>query len=609
MKISIHYKLLAVTTLLLLATALPVAYNAIRIFEVSARRNAEEQNLAQTIAKSKEMEQLILSYFEKGKALGTLIAASTRENLIQNTLATDSILSMDKDLLAVEVYQVTDGAPVFFRREAREERLKQYEVDSTYFDRLKKDDVLPFATVAQGQSIVRNATLVKNIPLVVLATPLSKNKMGLVDSFVVLYVQLSRFQSLMKTQSLRVMFVAEETGRSFLHSVESYALSRYDLRKHPTVQKALEDLSPKKQVRYPDPLNKTQVLSSFVRSNLGLIFVTEVSEKTILAPVIQVRRQAIYITGGVISLMLFLVFLFSMSLTNPIETLSELTLRIGRGDFSFKAKSLIKSGDEVGHLAQTIDTMVEGLQERDKVKVLFSKFHGSSITEDLLKSDVVLKGANKDVVVFFSDVRGFTAFSEGHTPEEVVEMLNEYFEIMVHIINENHGVVDKFIGDAIMAVWGAPKSTGRDSYWCVKACLEMRIALDELNKKRLARGHLPLMIGMGVHGGPVISGTIGSEERMEYTVIGDTVNQASRIEASTKAFGVDLLLSEGVASHLEGDFGIEFAGSAEVKGKTEALKYFRVTGFKNNETGFVSHVRTPYSEYAPEKVDKVKLVS
>ncbi|NJM09690.1 MAG: adenylate/guanylate cyclase domain-containing protein [Bdellovibrionaceae bacterium] len=132
--------------------------------------------------------------------------------------------------------------------------------------------------------------------------------------------------------------------------------------------------------------------------------------------------------------------------------------------------------------------MLEGLLERDKVKSMFNKFHGSSVTEDLLKGDLQLGGSKKIVTVFFSDVRDFTKFSEGHTPEQVVEMLNEYFQIMVAIINKNGGVVDKFIGDAIMAVWGAPNSTERDPQNAVKACLEMRQALNELNATRTGRG-------------------------------------------------------------------------------------------------------------------------
>lgn len=231
-------------------------------------------------------------------------------------------------------------------------------------------------------------------------------------------------------------------------------------------------------------------------------------------PVLIVKRQAIYVAGFML-LAIFLVFIFSNQFTGPIEKLVEISHQIAIGDFNVEAKKQVRSVDELGSLANAFDEMADGLKERDKVKMLFNKFHGSSIAEEMLKGEITTRGSNCDVVVFFSDVRGFTAFSEGHTPEEVVDMLNEYFGVMVSIINKNHGIVDKFIGDAIMAVWGAPTTTGKDCYWCISACLEMREALANLNSQRIQRGHNPLVIGMGVHFGPAISGTIGSQERME----------------------------------------------------------------------------------------------
>jgi adenylate cyclase len=336
------------------------------------------------------------------------------------------------------------------------------------------------------------------------------------------------------------------------------------------------------------------------------MIVAQTSEEIILEPANLAKRKSIFITGLVISASLFLIFIFTMTLIKPIEILATIIKVVARGNFSVSARRLIKSKDEVGDLAVAFDKMTEGLKERDKVKTLFSKFHGSTIAEDLMNKKIGIGGSNKEVTVFFSDIRGFTNFSESRTPEEVVEMLNEYFGIMVRIIQQNHGIVDKFIGDAIMAVWGAPKGSGRDPFNTVKACLEMRKGLEELNRKRIAKGTPPIMIGMGVHTGRAISGTIGSDERMEYTVIGDAVNMASRIESSTKAFGVDLLVSESTAHLIEGEFALDLAGSAEVKGKAQPLKLYRVVGYKS-KTGEIIPITTPYSDYEKEKADKVKI--
>ncbi|RYZ80847.1 MAG: adenylate/guanylate cyclase domain-containing protein, partial [Proteobacteria bacterium] len=333
--------------------------------------------------------------------------------------------------------------------------------------------------------------------------------------------------------------------------------------------------------------------------------ISMVSEELILEPAQDAKRQAFLIMGLVLSGALFFIFLFSMSLTSPIEKLAQLIEVVSKGNFDVKATASVKSHDEVGDLAIAFDHMTVGLKERDKVKSLFSKFHGSSVAEDLINNDIGVGGQNKEVVVFFSDIRGFTSFSEKRNPEEVVAMLNEYFAVMVGIINRNGGVVDKFIGDAIMAIWGAPKGTDRDSNKALKACIEMRQGLNQLNENRIARGEEPIMIGMGLHAGRAISGTIGSDERMEYTVIGNTVNTASRIEASTKAFGSDLLVSEDVIARVGTEFITDYAGAAEVKGRSEALKMFKVRGYVEN--GVEVLVKTPYSDYAAEGADKVKI--
>jgi adenylate cyclase len=294
-----------------------------------------------------------------------------------------------------------------------------------------------------------------------------------------------------------------------------------------------------------------------------------------------------------------------MTLTGPIKKLVILSRYIAKGVFDFKATHYIKSADEVGSLAFAFDNMVTGLQERDKVKNLFGKLHGDSVAEEMLSGEASVGGTEKQVAVFFSDIRSFTKFSESRTPEQIVAMLNEYFEVMVGVIYKHGGIVDKFIGDAIMAIWGAPKSTGNDPLSAVNASIEMRIELDKLNTKRIARGEPAIMIGMGLHYGSAISGTIGSEDRMEFTVIGDAVNMAARIEASTKAFGTDLLLSEDIANAVKDHFILEATSKVEVKGKSEPLTIYKCNGYKTPNGDKI--IETPYSSYEASGADKVKI--
>ncbi|MEK6706498.1 MAG: adenylate/guanylate cyclase domain-containing protein [Bdellovibrionota bacterium] len=175
---------------------------------------------------------------------------------------------------------------------------------------------------------------------------------------------------------------------------------------------------------------------------------------------------------------------------------------------------------------------------------------------------------------------------------------------MVAIIRTHGGVVDKYVGDAIMALWGVPLASRDDTKNALMACLTMRTELVKLNEIRLSRGQPILKIGMGLNIGPVIAGNIGSNEKMEYTVIGDAVNLASRIESMTKDYGVDLLISHDVYECIKDSFLCEPCESAKVKGKSGAVEVYKVHGYLNESHENIM-VESPYATYEPEKSGKV----
>lgn len=349
---------------------------------------------------------------------------------------------------------------------------------------------------------------------------------------------------------------------------------------------------------------------SFVKNRNGLYVFNQVPVSVLLAPAELVVLTTFRISGYFLAASIFALFLFSLNITRSLEKIAYVTLEIARGNFNHDPTKFVKQyfKDEVHTLTIAVDTMLKGLKERDRFKTLFNKFHGSAVTDDLMKNEIALRGEKRNVFVFFSDLRGFTGMSENKDPSQVVEMLNEYFSYMVPAINESGGVVDKFIGDAIMAVWGVPKSDPEDGKNALTACLKMRTTLNELNTLRRSRGEDDLWIGMGLHYGEAISGTIGSLERMEYTVIGNTINTASRIEASTKAFGTDLLVSEEVFEQLKEHFIYELAGQVEVKGRSEPLKLYKVKGLLTEDKNEIE-ISTPFSSYNPEGAEKVKVIA
>jgi adenylate cyclase len=236
------------------------------------------------------------------------------------------------------------------------------------------------------------------------------------------------------------------------------------------------------------------------------------------------------------------------------------------------------TGDELEELARGFNHMVDGLKERDKLRTTFGKYMTASVMEHLLAGKVALGGESLEVTILFTDIRSFTTISEKMAPLQLVGLLNEYFTEMVGIVMQEDGVVDKYIGDAIMAVFGAPVPKPADAVNAVRAAVRMRQALGHLNERLVARGLSALRTGIGIHTGVVVAGNIGSEKRMEYTVIGDAVNVASRLETNTKELGVSVLISEDTYERTKHAILARPVREITVKGRKQPVMTYEVLG-------------------------------
>ncbi len=216
--------------------------------------------------------------------------------------------------------------------------------------------------------------------------------------------------------------------------------------------------------------------------------------------------------------------------------------------------------------------------EKRVVRNTFSKYVSPHVLNQLLEhpEKVVLGGEEKEVTVLFSDIRDFTSISEKTTPTELVRVLNKYFSAVTKKITENGGVLDKYIGDAIMAFWGAPLPDEKQADRAVKAAKEMIEELKNLNKEFLAAGDPEIKIGVGIYTGPAVVGNVGSEQRFDYTVIGDTVNAASRLEGLTKEYKVPIIIGETTKNKLVENFSLKPLGETKVKGKSQPISIYAV---------------------------------
>ena len=253
-----------------------------------------------------------------------------------------------------------------------------------------------------------------------------------------------------------------------------------------------------------------------------------------------------FVFVGILVLIGFvLTFLIFGWFQRPLKKLSQAANEISRGNYD--ASAVICSNDEMGALGDSFNEMAKSLKEKEFMRDTFGKIVTPQIRDYLLTKNVALGGETLDITVMFCDIRGFTTLSENMPPEKIVSLLNEYFTGLETCVVRHGGVINKYIGDAIMVLFGAPIPSATHALDACLAALDMREALSRMNKSWTERGLPEIRFGIGIHSGSVLAGNIGAANRMEYTVIGDTVNTASRIEGLCKTCQKDLLISESAA--------------------------------------------------------------
>ena len=403
-----------------------------------------------------------------------------------------------------------------------------------------------------------------------------------------LYLSVVKFQAMREkfgendsdADSGTASFLVNGKGDVIFHSNKNSILEEINLAKYPIVEKMFKGVVKNSVVHFKD--TRGDNFGAFERMDdiqFGLVAI--IPEEIALEGVSTVRWGSFLVTMAVLSGAILLIYYFSNTISNPIKNLVEATKRIKSGNYQQAVKAV--TSDEIGTLTNSFNQMAEGLGEREKLKGALGKFVNEEIARQVLEGDVGLGGKRSEATIFFSDIRSFTAISEAMEPEGVVEFLNEYMTLMVSIIHKTGGVVDKYIGDAIMAVWGTPVKKGNDVANCLDATLQMRSELIKLNIRRKEKGTFPINIGCGVNTGPVLSGQIGSPERLEYTVIGDSVNLASRVEALSKPFAVDILITDNTYQKIKENYNVVKMPNVSVKGKTQVQKVYTLLSKKGDK--------------------------
>jgi adenylate cyclase len=308
----------------------------------------------------------------------------------------------------------------------------------------------------------------------------------------------------------------------------------------------------------------------------------------------QIRRESLAIgllSVLIIALGVVISIFLGIGFSRPISQLLVATQEIGKGNLKYRLE--MNRNDELGDLASSFNFMSSELWKKQLMQESFGKYVGSDIVQMILANPESswLKGTRNIATVVFTDIRGFTSYSESREPEVVVEALNAYFGIATRVIIEHGGMVDKFIGDAVMGLFGVPVATDSHAEQAVRASMAMQkefmAAAKRTGNEVLAR------VGIGINTGPLVSGNLGSQEKMEYSVIGDAVNTASRLNGLAESG--EVVISKSTLDPIQHLVKVEEMEPQKVKGKSEPVQVYKVLSIKEP----VPHAQAPKPAQRP----------
>lgn len=296
-------------------------------------------------------------------------------------------------------------------------------------------------------------------------------------------------------------------------------------------------------------------------------------------------RRLLIVSFSLLVIGLVILEVIARRVTRPLTQLVGATQLVAAGKYSDVKlpQTAEETHDEVSQLSDAFRLMVKGLSDKERIRAVLNKAVSKEIADQILSSEIKFGGEVRDVAVLFADIRNFTGLTERMDPEGVIAMLNEYMSWVSDIIEAHRGVIDKYVGDAVMALYGAPLSLEHAALQAIVTALLVMERLVVWNREREARGEPIIEIGIGIHQGPVVAGNMGGEQRQNYTVLGANVNLSARL--CSKARRGEILISGPVyqLSDVLECIEVEDRGAMEFKGFSEPVQTYRVVGFRNRE--------------------------
>jgi adenylate cyclase len=316
---------------------------------------------------------------------------------------------------------------------------------------------------------------------------------------------------------------------------------------------------------------------SFSQIRLGTLYLG-LTQRTLDLALAAGRSQTIVITAGLVVVGIGAALGLATVLARPIRRLVDGTRTIEHGNLQVTLP--VPSRDEIGFLTESFNQMTRSLREKQMITRAFGRYVAKQVVNEILKDPerLVLREERRDVTVLFCGIQGFAPLAETLPPEEIVALLNDFYGLMIDATFKHDGTLNEFFGDGIMAFFGAPIRDEAHTLHAVRTALAMRVGVAELSERRVRQGQVPITVGIGVNAGEVVAGTVGTEDRMKYAVVGDAVNLAARLE--TRAAAGQILVTRGTWERVRAAVEARALGPLRVKGKQQEVEVLEVLGLR-----------------------------
>ena len=596
-KYSLQFKMMLVISLVIATTVSVMIALATYFFKDDNKKRIESNNLELVrIVKSKVLTDLIAET-EKAKILALILKQDFKVKQ-QKSLFIDQYFKKDNSFFYLGVYKRNQGSMSIvdniFNKEyiqkislSEEDILAPINKNLSYFE--KSFDGIP--SIINASPGFQEAAIAISIPL----------EEGEKSEFVLVFLlRLEKILDAFKKSGENTTYMVNGEGIVLAHTDMNLVLAAKNLMPSPIVRSMLTSPANNGLSTFEDTDGK-KYMGSFGKlgfADAGIVSVVE--EDFVFKPIYILQQRNIYIMVIAICISMIIIFLFAKTISTPVLNLLDETIKISRGIFQLDIKRT--TNDEVGVLTDYFQNMAKGLEEREKVKSMLGSMIDPIVVSEGMKDLAALKrGDEKLITAFFSDVAGFSSISEQLNSVQLASLLNEYLSAMTLILKAYDGVLDKYIGDAIVGIFGAPIDIGQHYLKASRASLEMIHKLNELRdywtKNNLYTKEAQEMdIRIGLNTGLAKVGFMGTDAMGSYTMMGDTVNLAARLEAAGKDYGVNILISESVKSQVESELFTRNLDLVRVKGKNEPVKLYELISANSDVSAYTKEAKEMYEE-------------